>query len=83
MSMVDAELLKILRCPETQQPVSEADAVLVADLNSRIGAGTLKNSAGKAVSTKLEAALVRKDGAVAYPVRNRIPIMLIEEAIRL
>ena len=83
MSMVDAGFLKILRCPETQQPVSEADAVLVAELNSRVAAGTLKNSAGKLVAAKLEGALVREDGAVAYPIRNCIPVMLVEEAIRL
>lgn len=81
--MVDAGLLKILRCPETQQPVSEADAGLVAELNSRVAAGTLKNSGGKTVAAQLDGALVRQDGAVAYPIRNSIPIMLVEEAIRL
>jgi uncharacterized protein len=83
MSMVDPGLLKILRCPETHQPVIEAEAALLSDLNNRVTAGTLKTGAGKPVTEKLDGALVRSDRAVAYPIRNRIPVMLIEEAIPL
>ena len=83
MNLIDPGLLKILCCPETHQPVSEAAAVLVADLNGRVENGSLKNSAGKFVSDKLDGALVRADRRVAYPIRNRIPIMLVEEAIPL
>ena len=83
MSLIDPGLLKILCCPETRLPVTEADAALVADLNNRVAAGTLKSVGGKTVADKLEGALVRSDRAVAYPIRNRIPIMLSEEAIPL
>lgn len=83
MSLIDPGLLKILCCPETHQPVSEADVALVSKLNDSVTAGTLKNRAGKLVSDKLDGALVRSDRAVAYPIRNRIPIMLAEEAISL
>ena len=83
MSMIDPGLLKILCCPETHQAVTEADAAMLAELNARVAAGTLKTGAGKAITDKLDGALVRKDRVVAYPIRNRIPIMLIEEAIPL
>jgi uncharacterized protein YbaR (Trm112 family) len=83
MSLIDPGLLKLLRCPETRLPVAEADAALVTDLNQRIAAGTLKNGGGKAVTDKLDGALVRSDRAVVYPIRNRIPLMLVEEAIPL
>ena len=83
MTMIDPALLKILRCPETHQPVSEADAALVADLNNRIASGSLKNRAGKSVGDKLDGGLLRQDRQWIYPIRNRIPIMLIEEAIPL
>lgn len=83
MSLIDPELLKILCCPETHQPVSEADAPLVADLNNRIANGSVKNRAGKSLSDKLEGGLLRQDRRLIYPIRNRIPIMLIEEAIPL
>ena len=83
MSMIDPGLLKILCCPETHQPVSEADASLVADLNNRIASGSLKNRAGKSVAEKLDGGLLRQDRQWIYPIRNRIPILLIEEAIPL
>lgn len=83
MSMIDPGLLKILCCPETHQPVTEADAALVTDLNTRIASGSVKNRGGKPVSEKLDGGLLRQDRQVVFPIRNRIPIMLIEEAIPL
>ena len=83
MSLIDSGLLKILCCPETHQPVSEANAALVAELNGRVEQGSLQNRAGKPIHDKLDGALVRTDRRVAYPIRNGIPIMLVEEAILL
>ncbi|HTD65920.1 MAG TPA: Trm112 family protein [Candidatus Limnocylindria bacterium] len=83
MSLIDPGLLQILCCPETHQPVREADAAFVAELNSRIAAGAAKNRTGKVVTEKVDGALVRKDRQVAYPIRSRIPIMLVDEAIPL
>ena len=83
MNLIDPELLKILRCPETRQPVSEADAALLAQLNQRIAGGGVKNRGGQAVAAVLDGALIRQDREVAYPIRSRIPLMLIEEAIPL
>jgi uncharacterized protein YbaR (Trm112 family) len=83
MSLIDPGLLKILCCPETHQPVSEADGALVADLNGRIEKGSLKNRTGKAVSEKIDGGLLRQDRQVVYPIRHCIPIMLVEEAIPL
>jgi uncharacterized protein YbaR (Trm112 family) len=83
MSMIDPELLKILRCPETHQPMSEADAALVADVNSRIVGGSQKNRSGKPVADKIDGGLLRQDRQFLYPIRNRIPVLLIEEAIPL
>ena len=83
MSVIDPDLLKILCCPETHQPVIEADAALVADLNDRIASGSVKNRAGKTVSDKLDGGLLRQDSRWIYPIRQRIPIMLIDEAIPL
>jgi len=79
--MVDAELLKILCCPETHQPLSLADAALVQRLNEQIAAGQLCNRAGKPVTRKCDSALLRKDGQFVYPVCESIPILLIDEAI--
>ena len=81
--MIDATLLDILVCPETKQPLRVADAALLAEVNSAIEAQSVSNRGGASVSTPLAAALVREDGALLYPVRDDIPIMLIDESIPL
>ena len=81
--MVDPELLEILVCPETRQPVREAEPELVQRLNAAIAAGSVKNAAGEVVRDAVEGGLVREDRRVVYPVREGIPIMLIDEAIGL
>lgn len=81
--MIDPQLLEILCCPETRQDVSTAPASLVAELNARIEAGTVNNRAGEPVREKLDGGLLRADGKVLYPVREDIPVMLIDEAIPL
>lgn len=81
--MVDPQLLDILVCPETRQPVREADPELVRRLNDAIAAGSVRNRAGELVRDPVQGGLVRDDGRVLYPVREGIPIMLIDEAIGL
>ncbi len=81
--MVDPELLEILVCPETHQPVRTADPELLERLNAAIAAGSVTNRGGEAVSDPVEEGLVREDDKVLYPVREDIPIMLIDEAIGL
>lgn len=81
--MVSKELLEILVCPETHQPLTGAPADLLARLNAAIASGTLTNRAGQAVKEKLAAGLVRQDGQLLYPIVDDIPLMLIDEAIPL
>ena len=81
--MVDQSLLDILVCPETKQPLRVADAALLERVNASVRQGGIANRGGKTVSTPVEAGLVRQDGAILYPVRDDIPIMLIDESIPL
>jgi uncharacterized protein YbaR (Trm112 family) len=81
--MVHPELLEILVCPENKTPVALAEANLVAKANAAIEAKTLKNRAGEVIEEKIDEGLVREDRAYMYPVRDDIPIMLIDEAIPL
>ena len=81
--MIDKELLEILACPETKEPVHLAETELVTELNGRIERGEVKNRAGKTVESKIDGGLVREDGAYLYPIEDEIPIMLIDEAIPL
>jgi uncharacterized protein YbaR (Trm112 family) len=81
--MVDPELLEILVCPETHQPVRPAEDELLTRLNEAIRSGGVTNRGGNAVGDPVEEGLVREDNKVLYPVREDIPIMLIDEAIEL
>ncbi|TAJ18914.1 MAG: hypothetical protein EPO68_07125 [Planctomycetota bacterium] len=78
--MIDKDLLEILACPLTKQPLREATAAEVAAWNARIKAGGLKNAAGKPAEP-FDAALVRQDGKVVYAIRDRIPVLLPDEGI--
>ncbi len=79
--MVDKELLDILCCPETKQDLTLADQKTIDLINKQIQAGSVKNRGGETVKEPINAGLVRKDRKYLYPIREDIPIMLIDEAI--
>ena len=81
--VIDKDLLEILCCPATRQPLAEASSDQIARANEAIRAGTLKTVGGEAVTEELEAALVREDGQVLYPIRDEIPVLLIDEGLPL
>ena len=81
--MIDKELLEILACPETKEPVHMAEQALVDELNARIERGEVSNRGGGKVERKMDGGLVREDGKYLYPIEDEIPIMLIDEAIPL
>ena len=80
---VDPELLAILRCPESLQPVRLADDSMVRRLQDQARQGSLQNLRGEKVAADFEALLLREDGKRAYLVRDGIPVMLIDEALAL
>lgn len=80
---VSPDLLEILICPETQQPVALAAADVLERINREIAAGRLRNRGGEPVKEPIAEGLVREDGRVLYPVDDGIPVMLIEESIEL
>jgi uncharacterized protein YbaR (Trm112 family) len=80
---VDPELLEILVCPETRQPVTLAGADLLAGLNERVRTKELRNRGGDIVGKPIEEGLLREDGKILYIVDDSIPVMLIEESIEL
>ena len=80
---VDPELLAILRCPESLQPVRLAEKSTVQRLLEQARQGALQNLQGSKVPADFEALLVREDGKRGYLVRDGIPVMLIDEAVAL
>ena len=62
--MLSADLVSMLRCPETGLPLRVATTEELA--RAQIAEG-----------------LTREDGRVVYPIRDGIPMLLVEEAVRL
>ena len=79
--MVDPKLLDILCCPETKQDIALVDDAVIKKINGAIRAGSLKNRGGETVKEPIDAGLLREDRQYLYPIREDIPIMLIDEGI--
>jgi uncharacterized protein YbaR (Trm112 family) len=80
---VSSDLLEILACPETKQPLAVASDDVLSKINAEIQSGSLRNRGGVPVSKSVDEALVREDGKILYVVDDGIPVMLIEESIEL
>ncbi len=80
---LDPDLLAILCCPETKQEVTLADASLIQKVNAAISKGHLRNKGDQLLVEQIEGGLMREDQKILYPIRERIPVMLIEEGIPL
>ncbi len=80
---LDKDLLAILCCPDTKQAVALADEQLIQKVNGAIERGVLNNKAQRPVTEKLDGGLIRSDSKILYPVREDIPVMLIDEGIPL
>lgn len=81
--MVDPELLEILVCPESKLPVHMADADLLDRVNRAVSEARMVTRGGRTLTEPLEAGLVRGDGRLLYPIRDGIPVMLLDEALPL
>lgn len=82
MSMpIKKELLDILCCPVTKQPVEMlADDKLIR-LNDLIARGEIKNVDGSKVESKIDEALITTDGKTIYRIDDGIPVMLVDMGI--
>ncbi len=79
--MLDAELLALLVCPDTHQDVTLATPGEIVLINEAIREGRVQTTGGNAVDQPCEGALIRVDHAIAYPIRDGIPVMLVAEGL--
>ena len=79
--MISSNLLDILCCPETKEDVALVTEDMVKKINAKIESGGVKNRGGQPVMEKIESGLLRKDGRILYPIRDDIPVMLIDEGL--
>jgi uncharacterized protein YbaR (Trm112 family) len=82
--MIDKELLSILACPQTKKDLELADEATVARVNGLIEKGKLRNYAKEVVREKIDGGLFRVgDRSCIYPIRDNIPVLLVDELILL
>ena len=79
--MIADELLALLRCPESLQPLTIAPPELVAQLEAERVAGRLHDRAGKLVAEPIEGGLMRDDATLFFPIRAGIPVLIAAEAV--
>jgi uncharacterized protein len=79
--MLDPELLALLVCPATHQDITLATPDEIARINDAIRAGQVRTAGGTLVEQPVEGALIRADRAIAYPIRDGIPVMLAAEGL--
>ena len=78
---IRSDLLEILVCPATKQPLEILREDRLATLNAAITAQRVVNAGGKKVETPLTEGLITTDGKTIYRIDGDIPIMLVDEGI--
>lgn len=85
--MISDAFLRLLQCPATQTPLSNADEALLTSLRTRIREGSIQYADGsrpdKDLADRLDGALVNEGRTLAYPVTDNIPNLIREEALPL
>lgn len=82
--MISEDLLSLIACPETKQDLVLAENGLVDKINSLIEAGDLLDRGKQPVTEKIDGGLIQKeDRKYLYPIRDEIPILLMDESIPL
>ena len=82
--MISEDLLSVIACPETTQDLVVAENDIVEKINDLIEKGELLNRSNLKVAQKIDSGLIQKeDRKYLYPIRDEIPILLVEESIPL
>lgn len=81
--MIADEILSLLVCPESKQPLHRSDPALLEHLKKEAVAGTLKTVEGAPVAVDFDDMLVRQDRRIGYLVRGGIPVLLVDQRVSL
>ncbi len=79
----DDFLLDILVCPETHQTLTLANPEQLDRFSQAVEQGQLTNRGGDKVEGQVDGLLIREDGQIAFPIRDGIPEMLPDRAVKL
>lgn len=78
---IDAKLLDIICCPVTRLPMEVMGEAKLHALNRRIKESKLVTRDGTVLTDELQEALITRDGELAYPIRDGIPVLLEDHCI--
>lgn len=82
--MIKEELLNVICCPETKEDLVLADQDLVDKINSLIDSGEIESRIKQKITKRIDGGLIQKESRrFLYPIRNEIPILIIDESIPL
>ena len=73
---IDTKLLDIICCPVTRAPMEVMPDAKLQEVNRRIRDSKLVSRDGTVLTTELRGALITRDGNLAYPVEDEIPVLL-------
>ena len=78
---ISDDVLKILCCPKTKLPLALIASDTLKKINQAIEEGKVHYRTGELVLEQIDGGLLRSDGKFLYPIKNGIPILLIDESI--
>ena len=78
---IDTKLLDIICCPVTRLPMEVMPEATLEEVNRRIRDSKLVSRDGTVLTEELLEALITRDGKLAYPVRDGIPVLLEDHGI--
>ncbi len=81
--MIDPDLLAMLRCPLTKAQLQFADESTTAQVNEAIHRGEARDQVDQRVEDPIEGGLVSDTAGLLYPIRDGIPTLIAEQAIRM
>jgi len=80
---LNEQLLDILCCPVTRSPLGRLPKDRLDRLTLAIERGAIKDRGDRTLTEPLAAALVTRDGKLAYPIIDGIPVLLEDRGIAL
>lgn len=79
--MIDPKFVQMLRCPIDKTSLNVADAALIDAVNQAIACGDAFDRIDQKVEQPIDGGLC--SGSWLYPIRDDIPSLVADEAIRL